>query len=52
MADIRVEQQAGAEQTPADDYSMLEVVLWIIGILMIPLVPIVMVALMTPFSGM
>lgn len=38
---------------PADgqDYTNLEVVLWVLGILMIPLVPILMVAFFTPFSG-
>lgn len=51
MADIRVEQEA--ETRPAeDDYTYLEVVLWIFGILMIPLVPIVMVMTLTPFSGL
>lgn len=35
----------------SDDATPLEVVLYVIGILMIPLVPIFMVAVFTPFSG-
>jgi hypothetical protein len=35
----------------ADDYSWWEVVYWLVGILMIPLVPILMIAFLTPFSG-
>jgi hypothetical protein len=50
MADIDIPRTADA--TPEDDYSMLEVVLWVIGILMIPLVPILMVTFLTPWSGM
>ncbi len=49
MADLNVTQ---AEPVVEDDYTMLEVVLWVLGILMIPLVPILMVAFLTPFSGM
>lgn len=50
MADLNVQKKA--EPVVEDDYTMLEVLLWIVGILMIPLVPIAMVALFTPFSGM
>ena len=50
MADLNVDNRAETEVE--DDYSMLEVVLWVIGILMIPLVPILMVTFFTPFSGM
>ncbi len=49
MAEIEVRRDA--DDTPEDDYSMLEVVLWVIGILMIPGVPILMVYFFTPFSG-
>jgi hypothetical protein len=34
-----------------DDYTWWEVVYWLIGIVMIPLVPILMIAFFTPFSG-
>ena len=50
MADLNV--QRNAEPVIEDDYSMLEVALWILGILAIPLVPIIMVAAFTPMSGM
>jgi hypothetical protein len=49
MADLDIRHDADA---PAqDDYSMLEVVLWVFGILMIPGVPILMVYFFTPYSG-
>lgn len=35
-----------------DDYTNAEVVYWIVGIFMIPLVPIIMVWFFTPWSGM
>jgi hypothetical protein len=50
MADLNV--QRNAEPVVEDDYTMLEVFLWIAGILAIPLVPIAMIALFTPMSGM
>lgn len=34
-----------------DDYTWWEVAYWLIGILMIPLVPILMISFLTPFSG-
>ena len=34
-----------------DDYSWWEVIYWLVGIIMIPLVPILMIAFFTPFSG-
>ena len=49
MADLNVQRQTMEEE---DDYSMIEVVLWVLGIVMIPLVPILMVAFFAPFSGM
>lgn len=49
MADLDIRHEADAP--PQDEYTMLEVVLWIIGILMIPGVPILMVLFLTPHSG-
>ena len=40
-----------AIRTFEDDYSWWEVVYWLVGIIMIPLVPILMIAFLTPFSG-
>jgi len=34
-----------------DDYAWWEVVYWLVGIIMIPLVPILMIAFFTPYSG-
>lgn len=34
------------------DYTVGEMILWMVGILMIPLVPILMVWFLTPWSGM
>ena len=34
-----------------EDYTWWEVAYWLIGIVMIPLVPILMIAFLTPFSG-
>ena len=50
MADLNVRTET--EPVVEDDYTMGEVLLWVFGILMIPLVPILMVAFLTPFSGM
>ncbi len=52
MADIDVHRKIETEASPAADYTVLHVILWVIGILMIPLVPILMIALLTPRSGM
>jgi hypothetical protein len=49
MADINIRQDADPAQ---DEYATWEIILWIIGILAIPGVPIIMVKLFTPFSGM
>jgi|1186.fasta_scaffold59035_2 hypothetical protein len=48
MADPNVTAPA---QSSEDDYSWWEVVYWLVGILMIPLVPILMICFLTPFSG-
>lgn len=50
MAELNVRKEN--EAVVEDDYTMVEVALWVLGILMIPLVPILMVAFLTPFSGM
>jgi hypothetical protein len=34
-----------------EEYDSWEVVLWLVGILSIPLVPILMIAFLTPWSG-
>jgi hypothetical protein len=50
MADIDVKHKA---QTPREEeYTMGEIIFWIGGILMIPLVPILMIIFLTPHSGM
>jgi hypothetical protein len=50
MADIDVERD---DQLPAEEgYTVAELIFWIGGILMIPLVPILMVTFLTPHSGM
>jgi hypothetical protein len=41
-----------AEIAPKPDYTMGDMILWMVGILMIPLVPILMVWFLTPWSGM
>lgn len=50
MSEIEVEHTH--TEVVEDDYTMWEVAFWIVGILMIPLVPILMVWLLTPYSGM
>lgn len=50
MADIDVQQKSSLE--PEDDYTYAEIIYWIVGILSIPLVPIIMGWLFTPWSGM
>lgn len=50
MADLDVRQEPLPEAQ--DDYTTGELIFWIVGILMIPLVPILMVWFFTPWSGM
>lgn len=50
MADIDVQRER--TDPSQEDYSVGELIFWIIGILMIPLVPILMVWFFTPWSGM
>ncbi|HEX6925807.1 MAG TPA: hypothetical protein VF167_10255 [Longimicrobiaceae bacterium] len=50
MADIDIQEEALRD--PEDDYSYAEIIYWVVGILMIPLTPILMIWLFTPWSGM
>jgi hypothetical protein len=50
MADIDVRRDSDAPQE--DNYTVAELVYWIVGIFMIPLVPILMIWFFTPWSGM
>ena len=50
MADLDVTREP--EQDPEPDYSTGEMILWLVGILAIPLAPILMVWFLTPWSGM
>ena len=45
-------QRQEVEADPAPDYTVGEIILWMVGILLIPLVPILMVWFLTPWSGM
>ena len=49
MAELKVKHDNDA--VVEDDYSWWEVIYWLVGIIMIPLVPILMVTFFTPFSG-
>jgi hypothetical protein len=49
MADLEVRRTE--EPAPQEDYTTAEVIYWIVGILSIPLVPILMVWFLTPWSG-
>lgn len=49
MADIDVQRESLVDE---EDYSYAEIAYWVIGILMIPLAPILMIWLFTPWSGM
>jgi len=50
MADLDVTRRE--EHDPQPDYSVAEMIYWLLGILAIPLVPILMVWFLTPWSGM
>ena len=52
MADLNVERTHATVPADEDDYATWEIALWLIGILMIPGVPIAMVVLLTPWSGL
>lgn len=49
MADVNVNRDNSV--VVEDDYSWWEVAYWLVGIIMIPLVPILMITFFTPFSG-
>ena len=49
MADLNVTREP--DQHPEPDYTIGEMILWIVGIVSIPLVPILMVWFLTPWSG-
>jgi hypothetical protein len=44
-------QQHPDDSYIAEPYTVWEMVYWVVGILSIPLVPIIMVKLLTPMSG-
>lgn len=53
MADLNVQRDTAVPPAHVEeDYENWEIVLWLIGILMIPGVPIAMVVLLTPWSGL
>lgn len=51
MADLDTQRERGPA-APQDDYTVGELVYWIVGIFSIPLVPILMTWFFTPWSGM
>lgn len=52
MAELNVQRDTTTDVDAfAEEYSWWEVIYWIIGIIMIPLVPILMVTFFTPYSG-
>ncbi|HEU4455048.1 MAG TPA: hypothetical protein VFR81_18435 [Longimicrobium sp.] len=53
MADLNVQRENPEFEMEAysEEYSWWEVAYWLIGIIMIPLVPILMVTFFTPYSG-
>jgi hypothetical protein len=50
MADLDVREKD--EDFPEPDYTTGEIIYWVVGILSIPLVPILMIWFFTPWSGM
>lgn len=54
MAELNVEPGTAVRHEIADedDYANWEIALWLLGILAIPGVPILMVVLLTPWSGL
>ncbi len=49
MADIDVERD---QDRLEPDYTVAEMILWVVGIVSIPAIPIIMIWLLTPWSGM
>ncbi|HEX5725299.1 MAG TPA: hypothetical protein VFX98_07520 [Longimicrobiaceae bacterium] len=53
MADINVEQKPEPQKVVVhEDYETWEIILWLLGVLSIPMVPIIMVSCFAPYSGM
>jgi hypothetical protein len=53
MADLNVQRTSPPPtEVVEDDYENWEIALWLLGILAIPGVPIVMVVLLTPWTGL
>lgn len=54
MADLNVQRTTPREVVVEEeqDYENWEIALWLVGILAIPGVPILMVVLLTPWSGL
>jgi heme/copper-type cytochrome/quinol oxidase subunit 2 len=50
MADLNV--QPPTAEAAEEEYDNWEIVLWLVGIVSIPLVPILMVVFFTPWSGL
>ena len=50
MADLNIERETDSDPEP--DYTAGEMILWLVGILAIPGVPILMIWFLTPWSGM
>lgn len=50
MAEIDIQRDVHPDPEP--DYTVGEMILWLVGILAIPLVPILMIWFFTPWSGM
>ena len=50
MADL--DTQRSEPILDEEDYTTAEIIYWVVGIFMIPLVPILMVWFFTPWSGM
>lgn len=48
MADLDIQRTS---ETPEDDYTTGELIFWVLGVLAIPVVPILMVNFLTPWSG-
>ena len=52
MADLNVQRTTTHTEVVEEEYENWEIALWLIGILMIPGVPILMVVFLTPWSGL
>ncbi|HEX8319024.1 hypothetical protein [Longimicrobium sp.] len=52
MADLDPNTTAATTDVDGEDYENWEIALWLVGILCIPMVPIIMVVAFTPWSGL